>query len=62
MKKTSYVKEQSGVLTEKLKLIDLDKDPEALRFIEYLKNKGYSPEQVKRTMELQPVLPTKVMN
>lgn len=55
------IKAQSGVSIEELKLIDSDEDPEAIRAIEYLKNKGYSPEQVKRTMELQPVPTTKVM-
>jgi len=56
-----HIKAQSGVSIEELPLIDSDDDPEAIKAIEYLKNRGYSPEQVKRTMELQPVPTTKVM-
>lgn len=55
---TVEVREQSGVLLEEIPLIQ--NDPEAMRAIETLRNRGYSPEAVSRAMTLEPVPTTRV--
>lgn len=49
---------QSGVLLEEIPL--LQDDVEAMRAIQTLRERGYSPEAVRQTMELQPVPTTRV--
>jgi DNA-binding transcriptional MerR regulator len=55
---TLAVRSQSGVTMEEIPLIA--EDPEAMRAIQTLRERGYSPEQVRQAMELQPVPTTRV--
>jgi superfamily II DNA or RNA helicase len=55
---TVEVRGQSGVLLEEILLIE--NDTEAMRAIETLRARGYSPDDVRRAMEHQPVPTTRV--
>lgn len=55
---TLEVRTQSQVILEEIPL--LANDSEALRAIELLAQRGYSPDEVRRAMELQPVPTTRV--
>lgn len=55
---TIEVRGQSTIQLEEIPLIQ--KDPDAMRAIETLRQSGYSPDAVKHVMELQPVPTTKV--
>ena len=55
---TVEVRKQSGVHLEEIPLIQ--DDPEAMRAIHTLQERGYSPEDVFKAMELKPVPTTKV--
>ncbi|MCI5218143.1 MAG: DEAD/DEAH box helicase [Candidatus Electrothrix sp. LOE2] len=52
------VREQTDVLLEEIPLIQ--NDPEAMKAINILREKGYSPEQVQEAMRLEPVPTTKI--
>jgi len=52
------IRSQDGVRLEEIPLIE--NDPEALAAIQLLKNRGYTPEQVRDAFELKPVPVTKV--
>lgn len=54
---TVEVRAQSDVLIEEIPL--LQSDPEAMRAIQTLQERGYSPDAVRRAMELQPVPTTR---
>lgn len=54
---TVEVREQTQVLLEEIPL--LTSDPEAMQAIQTLRDRGYSPDEVMRAMELQPVPTTK---
>jgi len=54
---TIEVRGQSAVLLEEIPLIQ--NDPEAMEAIQALRERGYSPETVRRAMELQPVPTTR---
>ncbi|MEO7423787.1 MAG: hypothetical protein ABI036_01295 [Fibrobacteria bacterium] len=53
---TIEVRGQSGVLLQEIPLLN---DDEAIKAIEMLRSRGYSPEDVRRAMEHQPVSTTK---
>lgn len=53
---TVEVRGQTGVLLEEIPLLG---DDEAMKAIETLRTRGYSPDDVRRVMELQPVPTTK---
>ncbi len=55
---TLAVRGQSGVTVEEIPLIE--DDPEAMQAIQTLRDRGYSPEQVRQAMELEPVPTTRV--
>lgn len=54
---TLEVRGQSGMQLEEIPLIE--NDPEAMRAIQTLQERGYSPDDVRRVMQLQPVPTTK---
>lgn len=55
---TVEVRGQSGIVLEEIPLIE--NDAEAMRAIQTLRERGYSPEDVRKAMELQPVPTTRV--